>query len=174
MPGLAVDAELRWAMLRRLAVTGRAGDAEIGAELRRDPTDAGTRHATACHAAVPDAAHKAAAWQLLAETGELGALGVVECSRGFIQPSTPTCSPRTPSVTSTRCRRSGRPAASTFAWCSAGCCSRIRRPSPELLGRIDAFLAAPRDPGLARVLTETRDIVARALRSRALPAALPA
>ena len=41
--------------------------------------------------------------------------------------------------------------------------------SPELVRRIDAFLAAePRDPGLVRVLTERRDIVQRALRSRAL------
>ncbi len=38
LPGLAIDTELRWALLRRLAATGRAGDAEIDAELRRDPT----------------------------------------------------------------------------------------------------------------------------------------
>jgi aminopeptidase N len=42
--------------------------------------------------------------------------------------------------------------------------------SPELVGRIDAFLAAEeRDPGLVRVLIEHRDRVERALRSRALP-----
>lgn len=41
--------------------------------------------------------------------------------------------------------------------------------SPELLARIDEFLAAERlDPGLIRVLTERRDIVQRALRSREL------
>jgi aminopeptidase N len=170
VPGLAVDAELRWAILRRLAVTGRAGDAEIRAELRRDPTDAGTRHAAACHAAVPDAAHKAAAWHLLAETGELGALGVVECSRGFIQaehadllaPYAERYFDALPGIWATRGEHIrvvlGR---LLFPYPAA---------SPELLGRIDAFLATPRDPGLARVLTETRDIVARALRSRALPA----
>jgi aminopeptidase N len=43
--------------------------------------------------------------------------------------------------------------------------------SPELLARIDAFLATEEpDPGLARVLAEKRDVVSRALRSRALPA----
>jgi aminopeptidase N len=174
VPGLAVDAELRWAILRRLAVTGMAGDAEIRAELRRDPTDAGTRHATACHAAVPDAAHKAAAWHLLAETGELGALGVVECSRGFIQaehadllaPYAERYFDALPAIWATRGEHIrvvlGR---LLFPYPAA---------SPDLLGRIDAFLAVPRDPGLARVLTENRDIVARALRSRALPAALPA
>jgi aminopeptidase N len=42
--------------------------------------------------------------------------------------------------------------------------------SPELLEQIDAFLAKMNpDPGLMRVLIERRDIVARALRSRALP-----
>ena len=170
VPGLAVDAELRWAILRRLAVTGRAGDAEINAELRRDPSDAGTRHAAACRAAIPDAAHKAAAWHLLAETGELGALGAVECSRGFIQaehadllvPYAERYFEALPAI-----------------WASRGehirvVLGRLLFPypaaSPDLLGRIDAFLATPRDPGLARVLTETRDIVARALRSRALPA----
>ena len=43
--------------------------------------------------------------------------------------------------------------------------------SPELLARIDAFLAAaPRDPALVRILVERRDTVERALRSRELPA----
>ena len=43
--------------------------------------------------------------------------------------------------------------------------------SPELLSRVDEFLAAEdRDPSMVRVLIERRDIVDRALRSRALPA----
>ena len=42
--------------------------------------------------------------------------------------------------------------------------------SPELLTRIDEFLAAEdRDPAMARMLIERRDMVDRALRSRALP-----
>ena len=41
--------------------------------------------------------------------------------------------------------------------------------SPELLQRVDDFLAAePRDPSMVRMLVERRDIVDRALRSRAL------
>ena len=43
--------------------------------------------------------------------------------------------------------------------------------SPELLSRVDAFLATePRDPSMVRVLIERRDVIERALRSRALPA----
>ena len=41
--------------------------------------------------------------------------------------------------------------------------------SPELLGQVDAFLAAPDlDPSLRRVVIEGRDIAEKALRSRAL------
>jgi aminopeptidase N len=65
MPGLAVDAELRWALLLRLASTGRASDARIDAELELDPSDQGRRQALACRAAIPDAAHKAEAWRQL-------------------------------------------------------------------------------------------------------------
>jgi aminopeptidase N len=42
--------------------------------------------------------------------------------------------------------------------------------SPELLERVDTFLATPDlDPALARVVIEGRDIIDKALRSRALP-----
>jgi aminopeptidase N len=170
VPGLTVDAELRWAILRRLAATGGAGDAEIDAELTRDATDAGARHATACRAAIPDADHKAAAWHLIAETDELGVLAVVETGRNFIQPEQAALL---------------APYAERYfdalpsIWSSRGEHIRVQlsqmlfphpAASPRLLDRIDAFLAAERpDPGLARVLIEKRDIVARALRSRALP-----
>jgi aminopeptidase N len=170
VPGLAVDAELRWAALARLAATGRAGDAEIDAELRRDDTDAGRRHAAACRAAIPDAGHKAAAWHMLAQAGELSAPDVAEISRGFNQseharllaPYAQRYFEALPAIWSSRGEhmRVGLSQA-LFPYPAA---------SPELLAQVDAFLAAaPRDPGLVRVLAEQRDIVVRALRSRALP-----
>ena len=61
--GLAVDTEFRWRLLLRLVSRGSAGQDEIEAELRRDPTDAGARRAATCRAAIPDAAAKEAAWQ---------------------------------------------------------------------------------------------------------------
>jgi aminopeptidase N len=61
--GLAVDTELRWRLLRRLVSRGAAGEAEIEAELTRDATDAGARHAAACRAAIPEPAAKEAAWR---------------------------------------------------------------------------------------------------------------
>ncbi len=63
LDGLVVDTDLRWTLLRRLVVLGAAGDQEIDAELRRDPTAAGERHAAAGRAAIPSPEAKAAAWE---------------------------------------------------------------------------------------------------------------
>jgi aminopeptidase N len=60
--GLAVDTELRWHLLHRLVSRGVAGPAEIDAELARDATDAGARHAATCRAAIPAAGAKEGAW----------------------------------------------------------------------------------------------------------------
>ena len=170
VPGLAVDTELRWALLERLAATGRAGDAEIDAELERDATDAGRRHAAAARAAVPDAEHKEAAWALLAESDDLGVEGVIEVSRGFNQPEhAELLAPYAERYLATL----------PSIWSSRGeffrnVLGQLLFPypavSPELVERLDAFLAEDRDPGLARVVIEARDRVQRALRSRALPA----
>jgi aminopeptidase N len=62
VPGLAVDTDLRWQLLYRLVSRGAAGPIEIDAELARDATDAGARHAAACRAAIPDPAAKEEAW----------------------------------------------------------------------------------------------------------------
>ena len=172
VPGLAVDTELRWALLRRLAVTGRAGDAEIDAELACDPTDAGRRHAAASRAAIPDAAHKAAGVGAASRRSqELGHEGVMAVAGGFGQPehAAPAGAVRR-TRTSRCCRRSGRAAVITSSGCWATGCSRTPAASPELLRRVDEFLAAePRDPSMVRMLVERRDIVERALLSRELP-----
>jgi aminopeptidase N len=171
VPGLAVDTELRWALLQRLVATGRAGDAQIDAELERDATDAGRRHAAASRAAIPDAAHKDAAWRLLAESEELGHEGVTAVAASFGQPEHAELL---------------APYAEAYfqvlpdLWANRG--EHLRRvlgdglfpyfaASPQLVRRIDEFLAeADRDPAMVRLLIERRDIVERALRSRDLPA----
>jgi aminopeptidase N len=63
--GLAVDTELRWQLLHRLVSRGRAGQAEIDAELDRDLTDAGHRHAASARAAIPTPEAKAEAWDAI-------------------------------------------------------------------------------------------------------------
>jgi aminopeptidase N len=65
--GLAIDTELRWALLHRLVVMGRAGDAEIDAELAKDLTAAGRRHSLTLQASRPTAEAKAEAWRLVVD-----------------------------------------------------------------------------------------------------------
>ncbi|MGN7252501.1 aminopeptidase N [Arthrobacter sp. SAFR-014] len=63
VPGLSVDAELRWSLWHALAARSLATEQELGAELARDTTASGRAgHATAL-AARPEAAVKAAAWE---------------------------------------------------------------------------------------------------------------
>lgn len=71
IPGLAVDAELRWSLWHALAAHGQAGEAELDAELARDTTASGRAgHATAL-AARPETAVKAAAWDAAVRGTEL-------------------------------------------------------------------------------------------------------
>jgi aminopeptidase N len=170
LPGLVVDTELRWALLRRLAATGRAGDAQIDAELDRDHTDAGPRHAAACRASIPDAAHKAAAWQLLTESGELGVEGAVEVGLAFNQAEHAELLAGYADRFFTEL-----PA----VWASLSTPMRLvfgqvlfpySAASPELLARTDTVLAVDGlDPTFRRAVIEGRDVAEKALRARALP-----
>ncbi|MBW1604636.1 aminopeptidase N [Streptomyces sp. JJ66] len=63
--GPALDPELRWRLLHRLAVLGAVGEAEIGAEAARDTSATGREGAARCRAALPTPQAKAAAWDAL-------------------------------------------------------------------------------------------------------------
>jgi aminopeptidase N len=67
LPGLVLDADLRWHLLVSLARADAVDDARIDDELERDPTDLGQRHAATARAARPDAEAKEAVWQQLLE-----------------------------------------------------------------------------------------------------------
>ncbi len=167
--GLTIGSELRWALLRRLAVSGRAGDAEIDAELRRDQTDAGSRSAAACRAAIGDAEHKEAAWQVLTKSADISADLLRSVATAFY-------APEQADLLAPYARRYFE--VLPEIWSVSGGHLRVARgaalfpvtaASQELIDRIDAFLASgEREPGLVRVLIERRDQVVRALRSRAL------
>jgi aminopeptidase N len=65
LDGLAVDTDLRWALLRRLVSRGVRGEEAIDAELSSDATDAGERQAAACRAALPSIKGKRETWETL-------------------------------------------------------------------------------------------------------------
>ncbi|MCX4667180.1 aminopeptidase N [Streptomyces sp. NBC_01381] len=83
--GLAVDTELRWAFVHRLAATGRLDEAGIAAELDRDKTAAGERHAASARAARPTAAAKAEAWASVVESDKLPNAIQEAVIGGFVQ-----------------------------------------------------------------------------------------
>jgi aminopeptidase N len=170
IPGLTVDAELRWAFLRRLAATGRASDAEIDAELARDRTDAGRRNGLTARASIPDAPHKEAAWRQVAEPSGLGLEDSVMVARAFNAPEhadlvAPFAERYFRQLPVIWMNHEDMLRATLghdlFPYAAAG---------PELLSRIEEFLAQPDlDPSLGRAVIEGRDVVQKALRSRALP-----
>jgi aminopeptidase N len=168
-PGLIVGPELRWSLLCLLAAAGRAGDKAIGAELARDNTDAGVRNAAACGAAIGDAKHKAAAWQLLTDPAGVPADVLRSVARAFYQPAqAELLAPYTERYFEVL-PRLWQQSSGHLRVARANALFPVTAADPALVDRIDAFLAAePRDAGLARVLMERRDQVLRALRSRAL------
>lgn len=86
LDGLTVDTELRWALLQRLTATRQATDADVEAELVRDPTAAGKRHAMNARAAMPTEQAKAAAWASMVEDDKLTNEELMATVLGFRQP----------------------------------------------------------------------------------------
>jgi aminopeptidase N len=71
LEGLDIDTDLRWALLRRLVSTGVRGDEAIDAELARDNTASGQRHAATTRASRPTAQAKEAAWAAVVDSDSL-------------------------------------------------------------------------------------------------------
>jgi aminopeptidase N len=65
-PRLAIDHELRWLIIRRLAIIGAADDELIAEELRGDATSTGEESAAAARTAMASPEAKARAWEAIA------------------------------------------------------------------------------------------------------------
>ncbi|KOU67369.1 aminopeptidase N [Streptomyces sp. MMG1533] len=83
--GLAVDTELRWALVQRLAAVGRFDEAEIAGEYERDKTAAGERHAATARASRPTPEAKAEAWASVIESDKLPNAVQESVIGGFVQ-----------------------------------------------------------------------------------------
>ncbi|WP_406494127.1 aminopeptidase N [Streptomyces sp. NBC_00846] len=83
--GLAVDTELRWAFVERLAATGVFEEDEIAGEYERDRTAAGERHAATARAARPTEEAKAEAWASVVESDKLPNAVQEAVIAGFVQ-----------------------------------------------------------------------------------------
>ncbi|MFF7205945.1 aminopeptidase N [Streptomyces sp. NPDC008141] len=83
--GLAVDTELRWAFVERLASVGLLEEDEIAAEYERDKTAAGERHAATARSARPTPEAKAEAWASIVESDKLPNSMQESVIAGFVQ-----------------------------------------------------------------------------------------
>ncbi|HEV2243227.1 MAG TPA: aminopeptidase N [Streptosporangiaceae bacterium] len=166
LAGLAVDTDLRWQLLYRLASRGVAGPAEIEAELARDATDAGARHAATCRAALPDPAARQEAWERIIG-GQLSNATFRATLDGF-------ASPDSDELLTPYAQRYFDVVADVWRdWSSdmAQYFAQNAYPSwdisEEAIAATDAYIERTDPPAaLRRLLTEGRDDVARALRCR--------
>ncbi|MEU3459959.1 aminopeptidase N [Streptomyces sp. NPDC006733] len=170
--GLAVDTELRWSLLHRLAATGRADEAAIAAELALDPTSAGEEHAAGARAARPTAEAKAAVWAAVVEDDKLANSVQESAIGGFVQtdqrellaPYTERYFSAVKGVWDSRSHEIAQQIV-------VGLYPSLQV-SQQTLDATDAWLtAATPPPALRRLVTESRAGVERALKAQAADAA---
>ncbi len=162
--GLSVDTDLRWSLLWRLVSRGARGEDEIDAELARDATDAGERHAASCRAAIPTAEAKQQDWETLIG-GELTLAMFRAVLTGFADPDQPELlapyREKYFEVVGDVWRNWSSAMAQDFVSGVYAVCPI----SPETVEMTDAFIRAADPPAaLRRLLIEGRDDVLRALR----------
>jgi aminopeptidase N len=171
VPGLAVDADLRWTLLQALVAVGAAGDAEIDAELERDPTASGQRRAATAQALRPTPEAKAEAWRRATEDDELPNAINEAIIGGFSHPAqreltAPYVDRYFAVVAEVWERRTSEIAQNVVVGLFPDVID------PATVAAADAFLAdVSVPPALRRLVAEGRDDVLRALRARERDAA---
>ncbi|MEU9732658.1 aminopeptidase N [Streptomyces sp. NPDC048002] len=170
--GLAVDTELRWAFVQRLAAVGRYDETEIAGEYERDRTAAGERHAATARAARPTPEAKAEAWTQVVESDKLPNAVQEAVIAGFVQTDqrellaeyTDKYFEVLKSVWDTRSHEIAQQIA-------VGLYPTVQV-SEETLAKTDAWLtAAAPNAALRRLVSESRSGVERALKAQAADAA---
>jgi aminopeptidase N len=168
LDGLAVDTDLRWALLSRLVSRGADGfGAErIEAELDRDATDAGQRNAEACRAAIPTAEAKREAWDTMV-SGEQTLATFRATLNGFVDLDQAALIEPYREQYFAVVGDVWRDWSTAMAQDFAGGIYAAAAISAETVRATDDYIAAADPPDtLRRVLTEGRDDVLRALRCR--------
>jgi aminopeptidase N len=166
-PGVAVDDELRWAMLERLASLGAWDAGEIDSELARDRSTQGTLHAAKCRALLPDPAAKAAAWHTMLTDAGRSNDELYATAEGFWRPeqaaiTAPFVSRYFERIADTASLRSGWVVArlALLAYPRTAVDRATLDLGDALLGRDDL------DSGIRRSIVDASDDLRRALASR--------
>ncbi|MEP6599667.1 MAG: ERAP1-like C-terminal domain-containing protein, partial [Actinomycetota bacterium] len=169
--GLAIDDELRWLIVQALSARGAIGEDVIAAELERDPSAAGQRHAATARALEPTAEAKARAWQLAVEDDNVPNSMQEAIIAGFAhrlhgELLVPYVERYFAGVPEVWRRRTSELAQQVVIGLFPTWPSTI---TDTTLAAADAFLAQPQlPPALRRLVGEGRADVARALRARAV------
>ena len=171
--GLALDHDLRWALLQTLAALGAATDDEIEAEESTDGTAAGLRAAATARALRPSAEAKATAWELATADDTIANATQEALIAGFTHPTqgallAPYVQRYFDSVVEVWERRTSEVAQNVVVGLFPTWASAIGQPT---LDACDALLAQDLPAPLRRLLSEGRADVVRALRARAADAA---
>ena len=148
VPGLEIDTDMRWGIVGSLAGAGNADDSLISAELERDPTDDGERHAAAARASRPTAEAKAETWERVMNDTELSLAMLRALAGGFNRADQEEVLRRTRSGTSMNCCRSGSAGSSTWAWRSAVASTRSSTRRTSSTGRTDCSPGIRRGPSV--------------------------
>jgi aminopeptidase N len=168
--GLALDDELRWAFVQALSARGAFALEEIEAELERDHTAAGVRHAATARALIPTAAAKAEAWRLAVEDDTLAnatqqSVIIGFANQGYDGLMTPYVQRYFEQVEDVWNRRTSELAQNMVSGLFPSWASAIE---PATVAAADKFLDRSGLPfALRRLVSEGRADVARALRARA-------
>ncbi|MEV5358632.1 aminopeptidase N [Streptomyces sp. NPDC052693] len=167
--GLELDQELRWVFLEPLAAHGAVDEKALAEELARDDTASGERHQVRCLAARPSAAVKAQAWAQVVESDALSNAMVEATIAGFSQGSqrkllAPYAEKYFAALERVWAERSIQIAMHVVQ----GMFPSLQQ-SQETLDATDAWLDAHPQaaPALRRLVLESRDDLARALRGQA-------
>jgi aminopeptidase N len=168
LAGLAVDTDLRWALLRRLVSRGLRGEEAIDAELSRDATDAGERQAAASRAAIPTVAAKRETWEALT-AGKLTIAMFRATMAGFADQDQPALVQPYRDEYFAALGEVWRDWSSAMAQDFVEYGYTIGAVDEATIAATDAYLSASPEPpaALRRLLVEGRDEVARALRNQA-------
>ncbi|WP_328452412.1 aminopeptidase N [Streptomyces sp. NBC_00386] len=169
--GLAVDTELRWAFVQRLAAVGRFDEVEIAAEYERDKTAAGERHAATARAARPTEEAKAEAWASVVESDKLPNAVQEAVIGGFVQADQrELLAPYTDKYFSVVKEIWDARSHEIAQQIATGLYPGIHI-AEETLARTDAWLAsAEPNAALRRLVSESRSGVERALKAQAADA----
>jgi aminopeptidase N len=166
LDGLSVDTDLRWALLRRLVSRGVSGEADIAAELARDATDAGERHAATCRAAIPTASGKRETWETML-AGKLTIAMFRAVLGGFADPDQEALLSGYRAAYFEAIGPVWRDWSSAMAQDFVEGAYTICALESATVTATDAYIAADQPPAaLERLLLEGRDEVLRALRNQ--------